>query len=68
MPDNTAQAIPCPVCSTKIAIDVKLLLQGVQFTCSNCHATIGLSHNSKPLVENAIDKMEQLKTKIGEKK
>jgi predicted RNA-binding Zn-ribbon protein involved in translation (DUF1610 family) len=68
MPNTTDHTVPCPVCSTKIPIDVKLLIQGTKFTCPNCHAAIAIEHTSKPLLQDAIDKMEQLKNKIGDKK
>lgn len=65
---NTDQTLPCPVCNTKIPFDAKQLLMGVQFTCSNCQATIGLANESKPIVESALHKFEQVKGQISNKK
>jgi transcription initiation factor IIE alpha subunit len=55
------QQLPCPVCGTKIPFDTKQLLAGVQFVCPNCQSSIGLAMESKPLVENAMKKLEELK-------
>ncbi|MCW3102330.1 MAG: hypothetical protein JWO09_770 [Bacteroidetes bacterium] len=60
---NKDQSIPCPVCQTKIPFDTHQLLTGVQFSCSNCSAAIGLSTESKKLVEETMVKLEDLKTK-----
>ncbi len=64
---NSDQNIPCPVCQTKIPFDTKQLLMGVQFVCPNCQAAIGLADQSKPLVQETMDKFEQLKTQVGKK-
>ena len=63
---NTQQTIPCPVCKTDIYFDVKSLLSGNQFTCTNCGSAIGLAEESKPLVKNANDKFESLKEIVQE--
>jgi hypothetical protein len=55
------QQLPCPVCSTKIPFDAKQLIAGVQFVCPNCQSSIGLAYESKPLVEDALKKLEELK-------
>nr|WP_319569867.1 hypothetical protein [uncultured Draconibacterium sp.] len=55
------QQIPCPVCNTKIPFDTKQLIAGIQFSCPNCQASVGLSQESKPLVEEAMKKFEELK-------
>ncbi len=65
---NTEQSIPCPTCNTKIPFDTKQLLLGVQFTCSNCHAAIGLATESKTVVEDAMIKFEKEKGKIPKHK
>lgn len=59
--------IPCPVCSTKIPFDVNQLLLGVQFGCPQCNAVIGLGQESKPLVEKAMQKLEEAKGTSGVK-
>ncbi len=62
---NQEQAIPCPVCTTKIPFDATQLMQGVKFKCPNeqCDASIGLSMESKPLVESAMEKLNEIKGK-----
>lgn len=52
------QQIPCPVCSTMIPFDSRQLLLGVNFECRNCHVTIGLAPESKPIVEQAVQKFD----------
>jgi transcription initiation factor IIE alpha subunit len=64
---NTDQTIPCPVCETKIPFDTKQLLLGVQFSCPNCQAAIGLAEQSKPAVQETMDKFDELKEKMGKK-
>jgi transcription initiation factor IIE alpha subunit len=58
---NTEQTIPCPECGTKIPFDTKQLLMGVQFACPKCQSLIGLAQESKPLVEEAMEKLERVK-------
>jgi transcription initiation factor IIE alpha subunit len=55
------QQLPCPVCNTKIPFDVKQLLAGVHFVCPNCCASFGISVESKPIVEEAMRKLDELK-------
>lgn len=64
---NKEQTIPCPVCQTKIPFDTKQLLLGMQFVCSNCHAAIGLAQESKPIVEETMNKFEDIKSKLSHK-
>lgn len=64
---NPDQSIPCPVCQTKIPFDTKQLLLGIQFTCPNCAASIGLSDESKPLVQDTMKKFEEVKGQFPEK-
>jgi hypothetical protein len=60
---NQKQVIPCPVCNTKISFDTNQLLMGTSFICPNeqCKASIGLSQESKPIVEDVITKFENIK-------
>jgi transcription initiation factor IIE alpha subunit len=58
---NSEQQIPCPVCKTKIHFDAKQLLLGIQFSCSNCLASIGLAKESKEEVKGALDKLKELR-------
>ncbi len=60
--------IPCPVCQTQIPADSNLLLTGMQFSCPNCNAAIGLSPKSAPVVENAMNEFEELKKEVATKK
>ena len=55
------QTIPCPACNNQIPFDTHQLLQGVKFICSQCNAAIGMAVESKPLVANAMEKLEQVK-------
>lgn len=64
---NPDQSIPCPVCQTKIPFDTKQLLLGIQFTCPNCNASIGLSDESKPLVQDTMEKFEEVKGQFPQK-
>jgi len=66
---NQEQTIPCPVCNTKIPFTASQLLQGVQFKCPNeeCNASISLSKESKPIVENTMNKLDEVKGIIGKK-
>jgi len=61
---NPDQTIPCPVCETKIPFDAKELLGGVKFICpsSSCDATIGLASQSKPIVQDTLEKLESIKS------
>lgn len=58
---NQEQSIPCPVCKTKIPFDAQQLLMGVKFTCGGCFASIGIANESIETVQNAMDKLEELK-------
>ena len=62
------QYIPCPVCRTQIPIDLHLLIQGVQFSCPNCQAAIGLASESRSVVSEAVDNFEKLKKMAPQKK
>ena len=66
---NQEQVIPCPVCQTKIPFDPIQLMQGVQYACPNinCDAVIGLAQESKPTVEAAMDKFNEMKSNLGKK-
>ncbi len=64
---NQEQAIPCPTCQTKIPFDAQQLLMGVQFACPGCHALIGLASESKPQVQETMQKFENLKQELGKK-
>ncbi|TAE08826.1 MAG: hypothetical protein EAZ95_16745 [Bacteroidetes bacterium] len=58
------QSIPCPVCQTKIPFDVHALLRGVAFTCPSCFASIGIAQEALPTVNDAMQKLEELKKNI----
>lgn len=57
--------IPCPVCQTQIPADSNLLLTGMQFSCPNCSAAIGLSQKSTPIVERAMNDFKELRKEVG---
>lgn len=58
------QRISCPNCQTEIIFDTYALLQGVKFMCTNCQAKIGLSSESKDLVEDTMVKFDEMKKQI----
>ena len=59
---NTFQSsINCPDCGNVIPIDTKQLLIGARFNCFNCKVSIGLSSESKNIVEDTVQKFEKLK-------
>lgn len=58
---ETNTKINCPDCGESILINTLQLLQGVKFTCFNCHCQIGLANDSKSTVENALKKIGKLK-------
>jgi transcription initiation factor IIE alpha subunit len=62
---STDQTIPCPVCNNKIPFDTKQLLMGVQFSCPNCSISIGLPQESKHIVEETMQKFDELKTNMA---
>jgi hypothetical protein len=64
---NQDQAIPCPVCGTKIPFDTNQLIMGVQFSCPNieCDASIGLAGESKVIVKETMRKFEAVKGEIS---
>jgi hypothetical protein len=66
---NQEQNIPCPVCGSKIPFDTYQLLAGVQFVCPNneCNASIGLANESKPIVEQTMQKFEAVKSTLQKK-
>ena len=59
---NKDSTIPCPVCQTPIIFNVQSLMKGINFSCPKCLASVGLSIESKPIVEQAMEKLEKLKT------
>lgn len=63
MTQSQNQSISCPVCSTKITFDAYQLLMGKEFTCPNCHQSIGLTKESKPLIQETMEKLEKMKDK-----
>ena len=62
------KTIPCPVCAelgkeSKIPFETSQLLAGVKFTCPECKSEIGLAPESRPAVQEAVDKFEEFKRK-----
>ena len=64
---STTISIPCPNCQAQIPADSKQLLLGVQFSCPNCQSVIGLSEESKPKVENALETFSKLQERAQQK-
>lgn len=65
---NTDQSIPCPVCNAKIPFDTNQLLSGIRFICPKCTAAIGLSTESKEVVQDTMNRLQELKSKMSEQK
>ena len=55
-----AQHIACPVCKTDIPFDVRMLLEGKSFICPKCNCSICIDMSSKPVVEDAMHKYDEL--------
>lgn len=58
---NQHQSIPCPSCKTSIPFDTHQLLMGMQFVCPTCQAVIGLAPESRDQVQEAIDRLDEMK-------
>lgn len=54
-------SVNCPECGTAISINAQQLLMGYKFSCHQCHISIGLASESKEVVEQTIQKIEQFK-------
>jgi len=65
---NQEQSIPCPTCKTKIPFNAQQLLMGAQFACPGCLTVIGLASESRPIVEETMDKFQEMKENLGKKK
>jgi len=62
------QYIPCPVCGTKMPIDIMQLLKSEKLKCpnKNCNAMITLQRdNAKSIVENTLEKLDKLKGNLN---
>lgn len=55
------QSIPCPICKTAIPFEITRLLQGERFVCPKCNAAISLTNESRPQVQEAMDKLNRLR-------
>ncbi|MEL6631543.1 MAG: hypothetical protein AAFQ83_08750 [Bacteroidota bacterium] len=64
------QSMPCPVCKNPILFDTYMLLQGIQFTCTKCNTSIGLAAESRGIVSNTMEKLEEVRKEVlkGKKK
>lgn len=61
MMQSKTTTIACPDCNTPILLEINQLLQGGKFTCSTCNASIGISLDSKNIVEKAVKSFEKTK-------
>ena len=59
------QKIPCQVCQAEVPFEKSLFLQGVSFSCPNCHSVYSLAPQSRAVVESAFEKFEKLKALAG---
>lgn len=57
---NQKNSIPCPVCKSLITFDIRSLLEGIQFTCPNCNASIGISAESMGIVKETMEQFDKL--------
>lgn len=64
------QQMPCPAegCNGQILFDAHMLLKGSQFSCPVCNAVIGLAPESHDVVQNAMDKFDEMKQNLGRDK
>lgn len=62
METNNIQYISCPCCSTQIPFTVAGLLRGESFMCPRCQALISLSQRDTSIVQDAMKKLEELKS------
>ncbi len=62
---NKTTTIPCPVCNNGIELDTYRLLQGEKFVCKTdgCNSVIALSNESNTKVQEAMNKLEDLKNR-----
>lgn len=53
---------PCPLCQSRIAIDLHLLASGARLVCPNsaCGAVVGVASDSQDMVSSALHKYRQL--------
>lgn len=58
---STEQALPCPVCQTKIPFDPYQLIKGFKFSCPSCTAAIGVSSDSLGEVKDSMEKFDKIK-------
>lgn len=65
---NSTQNIPCPVCGTAIPFQVELLLGGTKFSCHNCKAAISIANESRPVVEDTMEKFNEMKKQLEEER
>lgn len=62
---TNTNTLSCPSCNSPILYDVYGLLAGKKFVCPNCSLVISLAAESKNVVQNAVDKYEQLEKSKG---
>jgi hypothetical protein len=57
------QKIECPICHNPIFFDVKELMKGESFSCSECKCSVSLTSSSSKVVEETMEKYERLSIK-----
>ena len=67
---NNEQVIPCPTpnCGGKIHFDTYQLLQGAQFVCPNCNGAVGIAPESRPMVQETMQKFDEMKKDLLKQK
>ena len=59
---TNTQQMPCPNCNSVIEFNVRMLLQGSSFSCSNCNAKISLSSEGKEQAVESMNAFNELKS------
>lgn len=59
---------PTPNCTGTIEFDPHLLIQGVRFECSVCKGAVSLTPESKPVMTEAMEKFDKMKSGLLKEK
>ncbi len=62
---NALLVIQCPACMKgQISIEPKVFMQGINFSCSTCHASVCLPANSQMKYKSVLGKLEEIKSGV----
>ena len=59
--NNKPQTLACPVCDNPVIIDVNLMIQGHQFSCTKCDSSFGIAGNSVGKVKETMNKFDHMR-------